>query len=109
MIGDTHRRLRPLGPKTLLDSQCIEAHQAAPSNGLRERVFRIRPAGRRAAAPPGCFYAWARNLRPYYKFTVPLVQPAAEEEAAWRRYREDEVDAATLARMLSEVRLRARP
>ncbi|CAN0169320.1 unnamed protein product, partial [Discosporangium mesarthrocarpum] len=45
-----------------------------------------------------------RNLRPYYKFTAPLVAPSAREEELWGRWRSDEVDAATLHSTLGQAR-----
>lgn len=44
-----------------------------------------------------------RNLRPYYKFTAPLVEPSDEESDLWTRYRKDDVDANTLQMLLAKV------
>lgn len=46
-----------------------------------------------------------RNLRPYFKFTAPLVEPSDEEADLWTRYRKDDVDADTLKMLLAKVQL----
>ncbi|CAM9236080.1 unnamed protein product, partial [Hapterophycus canaliculatus] len=45
-----------------------------------------------------------KNLRPYFKFTAPLVEPSDEETDLWSRYRKDDVDTQTLQRLLNEAR-----
>lgn len=44
-----------------------------------------------------------RNLRPYYKFTAPLVKPSPQEEEIWAKYRDDDLDAPTLKQLLTQV------
>lgn len=46
-----------------------------------------------------------RNLRPYFKFTAPLVEPSDEEGDLWTRYRRDDVDARTLKSLLAKVNM----
>ena len=45
-----------------------------------------------------------RNMRPYYKFAAPLVEPSREEEKAWLNYRKDQIDASELKKGLIKVR-----
>ncbi|CAM9680067.1 unnamed protein product [Ascophyllum nodosum] len=61
-----------------------------------------RPPAVAVAAGPYIFIY--KNLRPYYKFTAPLVKPCPEEEGIWARYREERTDASTLKHVLSKAR-----
>lgn len=45
----------------------------------------------------------ARNLRPYFKFTAPPVEPSNEEMDIWTRYRQDDVDDRELKALLTKV------
>eukprot|EP00752_Nemacystus_decipiens_P018752 g16813.t1 len=45
-----------------------------------------------------------KNLRPYFKFTAPLVEPSDEETDLWTRYRKHDVDADTLKMLLTKAR-----
>lgn len=49
-----------------------------------------------------------RNLRPYFKFTAPLVEPSDEEMGLWTRYRQDDVDADALKMLLTKVSIYTR-
>ncbi|CAM9926261.1 unnamed protein product [Ectocarpus sp. 6 AP-2014] len=59
-----------------------------------------RPAVAVAAGPYIFIY---KNLRPYFKFTAPLVEPSDEELEIWTRYRKGEVDADTLKALLTKA------
>ncbi|CAN0380487.1 unnamed protein product [Pylaiella littoralis] len=59
------------------------------------------PAVAVAAGPYIFIY---KNLRPYFKFTAPLVEPSDEEGDLWTRYRRDDVDARTLKSLLAKAR-----
>lgn len=50
-----------------------------------------------------------RNLRPYFKFTAPLVEPSDEELEIWTRYRKGDADADTLKALLTKVRPQTSP
>ncbi|CAN0524356.1 unnamed protein product, partial [Ectocarpus sp. 8 AP-2014] len=65
-----------------------------------------RPAVAVAAGPYIFIY---KNLRPYFKFTAPLVEPSDEELEIWTRYRKGDVDADTLKVLLAKVHPQATP
>ena len=56
------------------------------------------------AVAAGAFIYIYRNLKPYYKFTMPIREVHVREETAWRRFIKDEMDGDTLVHELSKLR-----
>ncbi|KAM3824500.1 BBSome complex member BBS1 isoform 1-T1 [Vipera latastei] len=45
-----------------------------------------------------------KNLRPYFKFTLPLMEPNAMEKVVWDQAKEDKVDLLSMKEMLEAIR-----
>lgn len=47
-----------------------------------------------------------KNMRPYFKFTLPVLEVNAVEEDLWRQAREEKIDIGVLHEMIEELRYR---
>ena len=56
------------------------------------------------AVAAGAFIYIYRNLKPYYKFTMPIREVHVREETAWRRFIKEEIDGDTLVHELGKLR-----
>uniref|UniRef100_A0A8C4QU40 Bardet-Biedl syndrome 1 n=1 Tax=Eptatretus burgeri TaxID=7764 RepID=A0A8C4QU40_EPTBU len=56
-----------------------------------------------AVASGSCIYVY-KNLRPYFKFTLPPLKINAVEQDLWAQVREDKIDLAMLKEMLKNLR-----
>ncbi|XP_038591594.1 Bardet-Biedl syndrome 1 protein [Micropterus salmoides] len=59
-----------------------------------------------AVASGPCIYVY-KNLRPYFKFTLPGLEVNTLEQDVWRQVREGEIDPLTLKEMLESIRKKA--
>ncbi|XP_077595505.1 BBSome complex member BBS1 [Stigmatopora nigra] len=59
-----------------------------------------------AVASGSCVYVY-KNLRPYFKFTLPGLEVNASEQDAWRQAREGHIDPPALKEMLESLRNQA--
>ncbi|KAM3592354.1 uncharacterized protein V6R79_017100 [Siganus canaliculatus] len=59
-----------------------------------------------AVASGPCIYVY-KNLRPYFKFTLPSLEVNALEQDVWRQVREGHIDPLMLKEMLESVRTKA--
>lgn len=64
----------------------------------------VTPRVPSVAVAAGAFIYIYRNLKPYYKFTMPIREVHVREETAWRRFIKDETDGDTLVRELGNLR-----
>eukprot|EP00903_Cladosiphon_okamuranus_P005978 g5900.t1 len=71
-------------------------------HGLGDNTGGLGLPGVAVAAGPYIFIY--KNLRPYFKFTAPLVEPSDEEIDLWTRYRQNDVDADKLKMLLTKAR-----
>ncbi|XP_076616948.1 BBSome complex member BBS1 [Chaetodon auriga] len=59
-----------------------------------------------AVASGPCIYVY-KNLRPYFKFTLPSLEVNTLEQDVWQQVREGQIDPLTLKEMLESVRKKA--
>ncbi|XP_070707825.1 Bardet-Biedl syndrome 1 protein [Pempheris klunzingeri] len=59
-----------------------------------------------AVASGPCIYVY-KNLRPYFKFTLPGLEVNALEQDVWQQVREGQIDPLTLKEMLESIRKKA--
>uniref|UniRef100_A0A672JCV0 Bardet-Biedl syndrome 1 n=1 Tax=Salarias fasciatus TaxID=181472 RepID=A0A672JCV0_SALFA len=59
-----------------------------------------------AVASGPCIYVY-KNLRPYFKFTLPSLQVNTLEQDVWQQVREGQIDPLTLKEMLESIRRKA--
>ncbi|XP_028989573.1 Bardet-Biedl syndrome 1 protein [Betta splendens] len=59
-----------------------------------------------AVASGPCIYVY-KNLRPYFKFTLPSLEVNTLEQDVWQQVREGQIDPPTLKEMLESIRMKA--
>ncbi|XP_003798394.1 Bardet-Biedl syndrome 1 protein [Otolemur garnettii] len=102
--GGQQPRLKVLkGPAVLTESP-LPALPAAAATFLMEQHEPQAPALALASGP--CVYVY-KNLRPYFKFSLPLLPPNPLEQDLWHQAKEDRIDPLTLKEMLEGIREKA--
>ena len=56
------------------------------------------------AVASGPFVYVYKNMRPYFKFTLPVMEVNPIEEDLWRQVREEKIDIGVLHEMIEELR-----
>ncbi|XP_069327897.1 BBSome complex member BBS1 [Eulemur rufifrons] len=102
--GGQQPRLKVLkGPAVLTESP-LPALPAAAATFLMEHHEPQAPALALASGP--CVYVY-KNLRPYFKFSLPQLPPNPLEQDLWHQAKEDRIDPLTLKEMLEGIREKA--
>uniref|UniRef100_A0A8C9B014 Bardet-Biedl syndrome 1 n=1 Tax=Prolemur simus TaxID=1328070 RepID=A0A8C9B014_PROSS len=102
--GGQQPRLKVLkGPAVLTESP-LPALPAAAATFLMEHHEPQAPALALASGP--CVYVY-KNLRPYFKFSLPQLPPNPLEQDLWHQAKEDRIDPLTLKEMLESIREKA--
>ncbi|XP_040826912.1 Bardet-Biedl syndrome 1 protein [Ochotona curzoniae] len=102
--GAQQPRLKVLkGPAVLTESP-LPALPVAAAAFLMEQHEPRMPALALASGP--CVYVY-KNLRPYFKFSLPLLPVNALEQDLWNQVKEDQIDPLTLKEMLEGIREKA--
>uniref|UniRef100_A0A8C0KRW4 BBSome complex member BBS1 n=1 Tax=Canis lupus dingo TaxID=286419 RepID=A0A8C0KRW4_CANLU len=102
VVGDLgpsgqHPRLKVLKGPTVLTESPLPALPAAAATFLMEQHEPRTPALALASGP--CVYVY-KNLKPYFKFTLPQLPPNPLEQDLWNQVKEDRIDPLTLKEML---------
>ena len=101
IVADSSRRLKVWqGLQLFADLKLLDAPTAICSfypDAVTPRIPSI-------AVAAGAFIYIYRNLKPYYKFTMPVREVHIKEETAWRRFIKGEVDGDALVRELFRLR-----
>ncbi|XP_073869234.1 BBSome complex member BBS1 isoform X9 [Macaca fascicularis] len=79
----------------------LPALPAAAATFLMEQHEPRTPALALASGP--CVYVY-KNLRPYFKFSLPQLPPNPLEQDLWNQAKEDRIDPLTLKEMLESIR-----
>ncbi|KAM8969326.1 Bardet-Biedl syndrome 1 protein isoform X2 [Sarcophilus harrisii] len=109
VVGDLgangrHPRLKVLkGPSVLTESPLPTLPSAAAAFLMEPHEPRT-PALALASGP--CVYVY-KNLRPYFKFSLPPLPPNPLEQDLWNQAKEDRIDPLTLKEMLEGIREKA--
>ncbi|XP_037854953.1 BBSome complex member BBS1 isoform X4 [Chlorocebus sabaeus] len=99
--GGQQPRLKVLkGPLVMTESP-LPALPAAAATFLMEQHEPRTPALALASGP--CIYVY-KNLRPYFKFSLPQLPPNPLEQDLWNQAKEDRIDPLTLKEMLESIR-----
>uniref|UniRef100_A0A8C9LVC6 Bardet-Biedl syndrome 1 n=1 Tax=Piliocolobus tephrosceles TaxID=591936 RepID=A0A8C9LVC6_9PRIM len=99
--GGRQPRLKVLkGPLVMTESP-LPALPAAAATFLMEQHEPQTPALALASGP--CVYVY-KNLRPYFKFSLPQLPPNPLEQDLWNQAKEDRIDPLTLKEMLESIR-----
>nr|XP_011719253.1 Bardet-Biedl syndrome 1 protein isoform X3 [Macaca nemestrina] len=99
--GGQQPRLKVLkGPLVMTESP-LPALPAAAATFLMEQHEPRTPALALASGP--CVYVY-KNLRPYFKFSLPQLPPNPLEQDLWNQAKEDRIDPLTLKEMLESIR-----
>ncbi|XP_045711309.1 Bardet-Biedl syndrome 1 protein isoform X1 [Phyllostomus hastatus] len=102
--GGQQSRLKVLqGPKVLTESP-LPALPAAAATFLMDQHEPRTPALALASGP--CVYVY-KNLRPYFKFSLPHLPLNPLEQDLWNQAKEDRIDPLTLKEMLEGIREKA--
>ncbi|XP_036033932.1 Bardet-Biedl syndrome 1 protein [Onychomys torridus] len=102
--GGQQPRLKVLkGPAVLTESP-LPALPASAATFLMEQHEPRTPALALASGP--CVYVY-KNLRPYFKFSLPQLPPNPLEQDLWNQAKEDRIDPLTLKEMLEGIREKA--
>ncbi|XP_059565970.1 Bardet-Biedl syndrome 1 protein isoform X1 [Myotis daubentonii] len=102
--GGQQPRLKVLkGPRVLTESPLPEL-PAAAATFLKDHHEPRTPALALASGP--CVYVY-KNLRPYFKFSLPQLPANPLEEDLWNQAKEDRIDPVTLKEMLEDIREKA--
>ncbi|KAK1335590.1 hypothetical protein QTO34_003382 [Cnephaeus nilssonii] len=102
--GGQQPRLKVLkGPRVLTESPLSEL-PAAAATFLKDQHEPRTPALALASGP--CVYVY-KNLRPYFKFSLPQLPANPLEEDLWNQAKEDRIDPLTLKEMLEGIREKA--
>uniref|UniRef100_A0A2I3RQF4 Bardet-Biedl syndrome 1 n=2 Tax=Pan TaxID=9596 RepID=A0A2I3RQF4_PANTR len=88
------------GPLVMNESP-LPALPAAAATFLMEQHEPRTPALALASGP--CVYVY-KNLRPYFKFSLPQLPPNPLEQDLWNQAKEDRIDPLTLKEMLESIR-----
>ncbi|XP_053058868.1 Bardet-Biedl syndrome 1 protein isoform X3 [Acinonyx jubatus] len=102
--GGQHPRLKVLKGPTVLTESPLPALPAAAATFLMEQHEPRTPALALASGP--CVYVY-KNLRPYFKFSLPQLPPNPLEQDLWNQAKEDRIDPLTLKEMLEGIREKA--
>uniref|UniRef100_A0A452U4C5 BBSome complex member BBS1 n=1 Tax=Ursus maritimus TaxID=29073 RepID=A0A452U4C5_URSMA len=102
--GGQHPRLKVLKGPTVLTETPLPALPAAAATFLMEQHEPRTPALALASGP--CVYVY-KNLRPYFKFSLPQLPPNPLELDLWNQAKEDRIDPLTLKEMLEGIREKA--
>ncbi|XP_032138626.1 Bardet-Biedl syndrome 1 protein isoform X3 [Sapajus apella] len=104
--GGQQPRLKVLkGPLVMTESP-LPALPAAATTFFMEQHEPRTPALALASGP--CVYVY-KNLRPYFKFSLPQLPPNPLEQDLWNQAKEDQIDPLTLKEMLESIRCHAGP
>uniref|UniRef100_A0A2K6ST50 Bardet-Biedl syndrome 1 n=1 Tax=Saimiri boliviensis boliviensis TaxID=39432 RepID=A0A2K6ST50_SAIBB len=99
--GGQQPRLKVLkGPLVMTESP-LPALPAAAATFFMEQHEPRTPALALASGP--CVYVY-KNLRPYFKFSLPQLPPNPLEQDLWNQAKEDQIDPLTLKEMLESIR-----
>lgn len=102
--GGQQSRLKVLqGPKVLTESP-LPALPAAAATFLTDQHEPRTPALALASGP--CVYVY-KNLRPYFKFSLPHLPVNPLEQDLWNQAKEDRINPLTLKEMLEGIREKA--
>ncbi|XP_017392538.1 Bardet-Biedl syndrome 1 protein isoform X3 [Cebus imitator] len=102
--GGQQPRLKVLkGPLVMTESP-LPALPAAAATFFMEQHEPRTPALALASGP--CVYVY-KNLRPYFKFSLPQLPPNPLEQDLWNQAKEDQIDPLTLKEMLESIRCHA--
>ncbi|XP_039100860.1 Bardet-Biedl syndrome 1 protein isoform X2 [Hyaena hyaena] len=102
--GGQHPRLKVLKGPTVMTESPLPALPAAAATFLMEQHEPRTPALALASGP--CVYVY-KNLRPYFKFSLPPLPPNPLEQDLWNQAKEDRIDPLTLKEMLEGIREKA--
>uniref|UniRef100_A0A8D2B8N5 Bardet-Biedl syndrome 1 n=1 Tax=Sciurus vulgaris TaxID=55149 RepID=A0A8D2B8N5_SCIVU len=102
--GGKQPRLKVLKGPTVLTENPLPALPAAAAAFLMEQHETRTPALALASGP--CVYIY-KNLRPYFKFSLPLLPLNPLEQDLWNQVKEDRIDPLTLKEMLEGIREKA--
>uniref|UniRef100_A0A7N5JL06 BBSome complex member BBS1 n=1 Tax=Ailuropoda melanoleuca TaxID=9646 RepID=A0A7N5JL06_AILME len=102
--GGQHPCLKVLKGPTVLTETPLPALPAAAATFLMEQHEPRTPALALASGP--CVYVY-KNLRPYFKFSLPQLPPNPLELDLWNQAKEDRIDPLTLKEMLEGIREKA--
>ncbi|XP_032497960.1 Bardet-Biedl syndrome 1 protein isoform X5 [Phocoena sinus] len=102
--GGQQPRLKVLKGPTVLSESPLPALPAAAATFLMEQHEPRTPALALASGP--CVYVY-KNLRPYFKFSLPQLPPNPLEQDLWNQAKEDRIDPLTLKEMLEGIREKA--
>ncbi|XP_060031959.1 Bardet-Biedl syndrome 1 protein [Erinaceus europaeus] len=102
--GGQQPRLKVLKGPTVLTESPLPALPAAAATFLMEQHEPRTPALALASGP--CVYVY-KNLRPYFKFSLPPLPPNPLEQDVWNQAKEDRIDPLTLKEMLEDIREKA--
>ncbi|XP_012580584.1 PREDICTED: Bardet-Biedl syndrome 1 protein [Condylura cristata] len=97
-------RLKVLKGPTVLSESPLPALPAAAATFLMEQHEPRTPALAIASGP--CVYVY-KNLRPYFKFSLPQLPTNPLEQDLWNQAKEDQIDPLTLKEMLESIREKA--
>ncbi|OBS82508.1 hypothetical protein A6R68_23515 [Neotoma lepida] len=99
--GRQQPRLKVLKGPTVLTESPLPALPASAATFLMEQHEPRTPALALASGP--CVYVY-KNLRPYFKFSLPQLPPNPLEQDLWNQAKEDRIDPLTLKEMLEGIR-----
>nr|XP_019593400.1 PREDICTED: Bardet-Biedl syndrome 1 protein isoform X3 [Rhinolophus sinicus] len=102
--GGQQPRLKVLKGPTVLTESPLPALPAAAATFLMDQHEPRTPALALASGP--CVYVY-KNLRPYFKFSLPHLPPNPLEQDLWNQAKEDRIDPLTLKEMLEGIREKA--
>ncbi|XP_014648530.1 PREDICTED: Bardet-Biedl syndrome 1 protein isoform X2 [Ceratotherium simum simum] len=102
--GGRQPHLKVLKGPTVLTESPLPALPAAAVTFLMEQHEPRTPALALASGP--CVYVY-KNLRPYFKFTLPQLPPNSLEQDLWNQAKQDQIDHLTLKEMLEGIREKA--
>ncbi|XP_040140000.1 BBSome complex member BBS1 isoform X3 [Ictidomys tridecemlineatus] len=110
VVGDLgpagkHPRLKVLKGPTVLAENPLPALPAAAAAFLMEEQHETRTPALALASGP-CVYIY-KNLRPYFKFSLPPLSLNPLEQDLWNQAKEDRIDPLTLKEMLEGIREKA--
>ncbi|XP_009006772.3 BBSome complex member BBS1 isoform X3 [Callithrix jacchus] len=104
--GGQQPRLKVLKGPLVMTKSPLPALPAAAATFFMEPHEPRTPALALASGP--CVYVY-KNLRPYFKFSLPQLPPNPLEQDLWNQAKEDQIDPLTLKEMLESIRCYAGP
>uniref|UniRef100_F7IGF3 Bardet-Biedl syndrome 1 n=1 Tax=Callithrix jacchus TaxID=9483 RepID=F7IGF3_CALJA len=99
--GGQQPRLKVLKGPLVMTKSPLPALPAAAATFFMEPHEPRTPALALASGP--CVYVY-KNLRPYFKFSLPQLPPNPLEQDLWNQAKEDQIDPLTLKEMLESIR-----